>query len=249
VSVPAESAWVVLEAARLAVLHADFLVAVRPWPQVVAALLARQERRAEWLAHVLAISHLPRVETRVLTLFWLFADRWGRRRGAEVAVPIPLTHLNIVARLVGAQRPTVTTVLNKLWRETGDLAQERTGHWLLRTDPPSRAATPVQTPDAGARRPPMSATCPPPAGPKFRRAEPEQPGHRNLPLTLVRFTPRNCRPTVTRKERLLGVGRPEVHPGPDRWSTYAGPDPERQTRSKSGRAPMSTRARSRCSPC
>jgi CRP/FNR family cyclic AMP-dependent transcriptional regulator len=137
VSVPAESAWVVLEAARLAVLDADFLAAVRPWPQVVAALLARQERRAEWLAHVLAISHLPRVETRVLTLFWLFADRWGRRRGAEVAVPIPLTHLNI-ARLVGAQRPTVTTVLNKLI-ETGDLAQERTGHWLLRSDPPSRA--------------------------------------------------------------------------------------------------------------
>lgn len=136
VSVPAESAWVVLEAARLAVLDADFLAAVRPWPQVVSALLARQERRAEWLAHVLAISHLPRVETRVLTLFWLFADRWGRQRGAEVAVPIPLTHLNI-ARLVGAQRPTVTTVLNKL-TEAGDLAQERTGHWLLRSDPPSR---------------------------------------------------------------------------------------------------------------
>ncbi len=93
----------VLEPTRLAVLDAAFVQALGPWPQVVANLLRRQERHADRLAHVLAISHLPRVELRVHVLFWLFADRWGRRRGNGVAIPIPLTHLS-VARLIGARR-------------------------------------------------------------------------------------------------------------------------------------------------
>jgi CRP/FNR family cyclic AMP-dependent transcriptional regulator len=83
-----------------ALLDAAFVQPLSAWPQVVANLLRRQERRADWLAHVLAISHLPGVELRVHVLFWLFADRWGRRRGNAVTVPIPLTHL-AVARLIG----------------------------------------------------------------------------------------------------------------------------------------------------
>jgi Mn-dependent DtxR family transcriptional regulator len=43
-----------------------------------------------------------------------------------VTVPIPLTHVNI-ARLIGAQRPTVTTSLNKLLAD-GQLAHEGGGY-------------------------------------------------------------------------------------------------------------------------
>ncbi|MDP9459155.1 MAG: helix-turn-helix domain-containing protein [Actinomycetota bacterium] len=125
-----------LKPTRLAVLDRDFLLAVRPWPELLAGLLERQERRAEWLANVLAISHLPRVDLRVLVLFWLFADRWGKVRGDEVRVPIPLRHLD-VARLIGARRPTVTTTLNNL-TEAGLLLQERNGYWLLRGGPPEQ---------------------------------------------------------------------------------------------------------------
>jgi CRP/FNR family cyclic AMP-dependent transcriptional regulator len=135
-SVASRVTWEVLEPMRLAVLDRDFLVAVQPWPEVIAQLLKRQERRAEWLANVLAVSHLPRVELRILVLFWQFADRWGSVRGGGVTVPIPLTHLNI-ARLVGARRPTVTSALNKLIG-AGLLIHESNGHWILRGRPPTQ---------------------------------------------------------------------------------------------------------------
>ena len=133
-SVDSRVVWQVLEPTRLAVLDRDFLLSVQPWPEFTVALLQRQERRAEWLSNVLAISHLPRVELRVLVLFWQFADRWGKVRGGEVSVPIPLTHLNI-ARLIGARRPTVTTALGRL-ADAGLAVQEHNGHWLLRGGPP-----------------------------------------------------------------------------------------------------------------
>lgn len=135
-SVDCRTEWHVLEPTRLAVLDADFLHAVRPWPEVTVELLSRQERRAEWLTMLLAISHLPRVDLRVLVLFWHFADRWGRVRGGEVRVPIPLTHLHI-ALLVGARRPTVTTALHKL-AGAGLVVQEGKGWWLLRGGPPTQ---------------------------------------------------------------------------------------------------------------
>ena len=136
-SVASRATWEVLEPTRLAVLDRDFLLAVQPWPEVIAQLLKRQERRAEWLANVLAVSHLPRVELKILVLFWQFADRWGSVRSGGVTVPIPLTHLNI-ARLVGARRPTVTSALNKLIGD-GLLIHEGDGHWILRGGPPSRS--------------------------------------------------------------------------------------------------------------
>jgi CRP/FNR family cyclic AMP-dependent transcriptional regulator len=135
-SLPNGQSWSVLEPTRLALLDAPFLASVQPWPQLTASLLRRNERRNSWLAHVLAISHLPRVETRILALFWLFADRWGRRNASGVTVPIPLTHVNI-ARLIGAQRPTVTTILNKLLAD-GQLTHEGGGYWKLRGEPPDR---------------------------------------------------------------------------------------------------------------
>lgn len=133
-SVESRVVWRVLEATTLAVLDGEFLRSLQPWPEVTAALFARQERRAEWLSSVLAISHLPGIDTRVLALFWQFADRWGRVHGDQVRVSIPLTHLNI-ARLVGARRPTVTTALHRL-AETDLVMQDGNGHWLLRGGPP-----------------------------------------------------------------------------------------------------------------
>lgn len=134
-SVAAESSWHVLEPTRVALLDERFLTAVQPWPHLTAALLLRQERRSAWLAHILAISHLPRVPSRVLVLLWLFADRWGHRTGSFVQVPIPLTHLEI-ARLIGARRPTVTTILNQLIA-SGRVAHTRQGHWILYGEPPT----------------------------------------------------------------------------------------------------------------
>ncbi len=148
-SVDSRVVWQVLEPTRLARLDRDFLLTVQPCPEVTVELLKRQERRAEWLANVLAISHLPRVDLRILVLFWQFADRWGKVRGGEVSVPIPL-NLNI-ARLIGARRPTVTTTLSKL-TEAGLLVQESNGYWLLRGGPPQELR---DLPDEAAPVPPI----------------------------------------------------------------------------------------------
>jgi hypothetical protein len=83
-SVPADASWSVLEPTRLALLDSAFLAAAQSWPQLTASLLRRHERRCNWLTHVLAISHLPRVETRILLLFWLFGGRWGHKTGSGV---------------------------------------------------------------------------------------------------------------------------------------------------------------------
>ena len=54
---------------------------------------------------------------RLHMLFWQLADRWGRVRSDGISVPLHLTH-SVLAELVAARRPTVTSALSEL--ATGD---------------------------------------------------------------------------------------------------------------------------------
>src|SRR3954447_7374576 len=140
-SVPSEAAWSVLEPSRVAVLDGRFARVACRYPELVARLLGRTLRRSRWLAILLTISSMPRVDARVQALFWHLADRWGHVTLDGVVVPVRLTH-DMIGRLVGAHRPSVTTALSELSR-----AQriERLPHgWLLRGDPPSAVATPTE---------------------------------------------------------------------------------------------------------
>jgi CRP/FNR family transcriptional regulator, cyclic AMP receptor protein len=76
-----------------------------------------------------AISAWPRVEERVLALFWQLADRWGVVRPDGVVIELALTHATI-GHLVGAQRPTVSLALHAL-AEAGLLRRGDTGAWTL----------------------------------------------------------------------------------------------------------------------
>jgi CRP/FNR family cyclic AMP-dependent transcriptional regulator len=91
--------------------------------------------RAHSLAIALAVSHLRRVDTRLLVIMWYLADRWGRVRPDGVLVPLKLTH-ETLARLVGAQRPSVTTALRQL-SDDGRLQRTADRSWLLTGDPPT----------------------------------------------------------------------------------------------------------------
>jgi hypothetical protein len=72
------------------------------------------------------------------------ADRWGRVTLDGVVVPVRLTH-DMIGRLVGAHRPSVTTALSELSR-AGRISRLPDG-WLLRGDPPSAAiARPTPAP-------------------------------------------------------------------------------------------------------
>ncbi|MBV9214420.1 MAG: Crp/Fnr family transcriptional regulator [Actinobacteria bacterium] len=130
--------WSVLEPAAVAVLDPDFARRLAPWPEVTAALMDRLTLRARWLAFTLAISHVRRVDDRLLLLFWHLADRRGRVTADGVVVPVKLSH-QALGTIIGAQRPTVSTALGQL-RDRGLLERANEGSWILRGEPPRPAS-------------------------------------------------------------------------------------------------------------
>jgi CRP/FNR family transcriptional regulator, cyclic AMP receptor protein len=107
--------WRCLLPMRFAVLDEAFADRVRPWPQIMGALLHRVERRARNLNVQRAITCQPRLEVRLALLLWHLAARWGRVEPGGIRLPLPLTH-QLLGRLVGAERPSVSHALARLAR-------------------------------------------------------------------------------------------------------------------------------------
>ena len=127
------SSWLVLEPARLALLDAWFVRQLVPYPGLTGALFGRATTRTRQLAVNMAIVHQARVDVRLHMLLWHLAGRWGRVRSDGVLVPLRLTH-SILAELVAARRPTVTSALSELSRN-GQVCSVPEG-WLLCGPPP-----------------------------------------------------------------------------------------------------------------
>jgi CRP/FNR family transcriptional regulator, cyclic AMP receptor protein len=127
--------WEVLQPTTLAVLDREFAEAVAPWPEIAGALMDRMVGRAHALAFHLAVSHLKLVETRLVAVLWYYADRWGRVTPEGRVLPVRLTHA-LLARVVGARRPSVSTALGRL-QDRGLLERLPNGHWRLLGDPPT----------------------------------------------------------------------------------------------------------------
>ena len=66
-------------------------------------------------------------------LLWHMADRWGMLRSGEVVLPAQLPHA-VLAELLTARRPTVTSALGTLQR-TGRITHTLDG-WVLHSPPP-----------------------------------------------------------------------------------------------------------------
>jgi CRP/FNR family transcriptional regulator, cyclic AMP receptor protein len=133
-SVDFQVAWEILEPTRVALLDHDFARAVAPWPELTAAVMDRIMRRTHALAFHLAVSHLKLVEARLLVILWYYADRWGRVTPSGVLLPVRMTH-GLLARVVGARRPSVSTALGRL-QDRGLVERTVNGHWLLLGPPP-----------------------------------------------------------------------------------------------------------------
>jgi CRP-like cAMP-binding protein len=129
-SVPSQASWRVLEPARLALLDADVAAGLARVPGALGVLIERAERRAHALATRLAIAQMPRLEDRLIAVFWHLADRWGRVEPRGVAIPLRLSHA-VVAELVCAQRPSVSVALKHL-ADDGLLERADHGTWRLR---------------------------------------------------------------------------------------------------------------------
>ena len=130
---PSEASWTVIEPTRFALLDARFRLVASHWPELGTEILHRVLRRSRWLAVVMAITNLRGVEDRVFLLLWHLAGNWGRVTASGTLVPFGLTH-ELIADLVGARRPSVSTAIAELERE-GRIERVTDG-WLLRADPP-----------------------------------------------------------------------------------------------------------------
>jgi hypothetical protein len=133
-SVASEVDWEIVEPAKLAVLGREFVLRIAPWPEITAAVSRRLMQRAHWLAFHLAVCGLRRVDDRLLMVLWHFADRWGTVTPKGVRINVRLTH-EVLAAVIGARRPSVTTALKRLV-EGGRLQAQPASRWLLLGDPP-----------------------------------------------------------------------------------------------------------------
>jgi CRP/FNR family transcriptional regulator, cyclic AMP receptor protein len=112
----ARVAWEVLTPARLAILDRDLMRLLAPFPEVIGEIVYRYGNRSRMQAALTATAHVKRVDIRLLALFWHLAERFGRVTPEGVVIPIRLTHARL-ARIVGAQRPSVTTTLSRMVRD------------------------------------------------------------------------------------------------------------------------------------
>ncbi len=142
--------WQVLADARLAMLGDSLGAALPRYPEVNTALIDRACVRAQRLATSQAISHLNSVDRRLMALFWHLAERWGRVTGDGIVVPLAISH-RLLAELVGARRPTVSTALAALDRQ-GRLTRREDGTWVLHGEPPGMPADRVRRVVAHRRR-------------------------------------------------------------------------------------------------
>jgi CRP/FNR family transcriptional regulator, cyclic AMP receptor protein len=141
--------WTAREPTRLAWLDGDFASNVVKWPEIISALMARATRRARLLSFRLAILELRHVDLRVLLLLWHLADRWGQVGGDGIRLNLNLTH-DLIGRMVGAHRTSVTLALRKL-AEEGRIA--RTGRtWMLLGPAPQELSDTARATGSAARR-------------------------------------------------------------------------------------------------
>jgi CRP/FNR family cyclic AMP-dependent transcriptional regulator len=128
-AVPCTTRWAVPAGAVAAVLDGRFLMAARRWPELAAVVRERLADQLDAAATRAAIIGLRRVDQRLLAMFWLLADRWGRVHPEGVVVDLPVTH-QFLGRLVAARRSTVTLAMKELADE-GLLNRSGRGRWTL----------------------------------------------------------------------------------------------------------------------
>ena len=137
-TVALQTRWEIFQPARFAVLDERITALLARWPTLSVALSGRLLRRSERLSYLLAVSHLPRIEDRLLATLWYLAASWGRVTADGMTVPISLTHQGL-GEIAGAQRPSVTLAMASL-RDRGLVTRQAAGTYLLCGDPPEVAA-------------------------------------------------------------------------------------------------------------
>jgi CRP/FNR family transcriptional regulator, cyclic AMP receptor protein len=130
---PLTTSWSIVLPTRVASLDCSFEQRIAEYPELVHGLIARAIQRSKNLAVNMAIVHQARVDVRLHMLLWHLAARWGKVRSDSTVLQLRLTHA-VLADLVAARRPTVTTALSELSRR--GLVRSDGETWLLYGDAP-----------------------------------------------------------------------------------------------------------------
>jgi Crp-like helix-turn-helix domain len=125
-----QTRWRALAPTRVVMLDRAFGLRAGGIPMVARTLVTRATRTSNWLLAKSLILSSPVVEERLLLLFALLGERWGRVTTEGVALTLPLTH-EMLGTLCGARRPSVTLALHALERG-GLLTCGGKGSWLFR---------------------------------------------------------------------------------------------------------------------
>jgi CRP-like cAMP-binding protein len=112
-----------------ALLDESFAARAGACPQVGMALFRRAARRSAEAETLRAISSHPRLEVRLVLLFWHMASRWGKVGPSGIRLTLPLTH-RLLGQLVAAERPSVSHALHRLAQT--ELVTGTAGDLLLR---------------------------------------------------------------------------------------------------------------------
>jgi CRP/FNR family cyclic AMP-dependent transcriptional regulator len=143
---PLTTSWSIVLPTRLAALDAGFVQRIAKYPELAQSLVARASQRSKNLAVNMAIVHQARVDVRLHMLLWHLAARWGRVRSDGTVLKLRLTHA-VLADLVAARRPTVTTALSELTRR--GLVRTDGETWVLSGETPGDLFAFVRPPEEG----------------------------------------------------------------------------------------------------
>lgn len=131
---PLTTHWSVVQPTRVAALDHAFEQRLTDYPELARSLVHRAIMRSKNLSVNMAIVHQARVDVRLHMLLWHLAARWGRVRSDGTVLHLRMTH-TVLADLVAARRPTVTSALSDLTRR--GLLQTDGETWVLLGDAPS----------------------------------------------------------------------------------------------------------------
>jgi hypothetical protein len=131
--IPPEVDWRVFRPTRVAVLDERITKLICARPELAIAFSGRLYRRARHAEYIMAISHLPKVEHKLLATLWHLASNWGRVTPEGVYIPFRLTH-EVLGEILGAKRPSVTTAMTHLQRR-GEVRIGAGGGYLLKGNP------------------------------------------------------------------------------------------------------------------
>jgi CRP-like cAMP-binding protein len=131
---------IAVQTVELALIDDALLSVAARLPPILRRMAQRLERQSHEQAVRLALAQMPRLEIRVLGLLWLLADRWGMTSARGIVLPVPLSH-SMIARMVCAQRPSVTSVMRQL-ADSGAIDDVRRGTMRLMGCPPELSGLP-----------------------------------------------------------------------------------------------------------